>query len=254
MRRLAYPAAILLLVTSAVTAYAGAGLPKLASFTVGTYKVGVHVDSLVPRVGTNVLTVEAASLPHGAQVELKLVGPGGQTVEVPLNPLTVLSGPDGGHGDDHGAPAADSHGAAADSHGTTTDSHGTAANSHGTPDNSHGTPADSHGTPANSHGTPANSHGTPSNSHDTAAASDHEHAAESEALNARGKVKLDQTGNWTAVLQIHGTPEGDLHAEAPFTVENGGPSRPYLAFTGLLMGGTAIYAAINRRKGADTGR
>jgi hypothetical protein len=205
MRRLAYPAAILLLVTSAATAYAGAGLPKLASFTVGTYQLGVHVDSLIPRVGTNVLTVEAASLPHGAQVALKLVGPGGQTVDVPLDPLTVLTGPDGGHGDDHGAPA-----------------------------------ADSHGTPANSHG--------------TTAASDHEHAAESEALNARGKVKLDQTGNWTAVLQIHGTPEGDLHAEAPFTVENGGPSRPYLAFTGLLMGGTAFYAAINRRKGADTGR
>jgi hypothetical protein len=161
-------------------------------------------------------------------------------LEVPLNPLTVLSGPDGGHGDDHGAPAADSH-------GTTADSHGTTANSHGTTANSHGTTADSHGTTANSHGTTANSSGT-------ATASDHEHAAEPEALNARGKVKLDQTGNWTAVLQIHGTPEGDLHAEAPFTVENGGPSRPYLAFTGLLMGGTAIYAAINRRKGADTGR
>lgn len=231
MRRLAYPAAILLLLASATVANAGAGLPKLATLEAGGYKAAVHIDSQVPHVGTNVLTIESSSLPGGAHVELSLIGPDGQTVSVPLKPLVVLTGPEGGHGgeaaDSHAAPTADSHAApAADSHGA----------DHAAPKtDSHGTASDGHGAAAES-----NAHGGES----TAAA----------GYNARGKAQLNQTGHWTAVLVIDGVPEGKLTAKAPFEVEQGGPNRIFLAFSGLLMGGTMIYGAVNRRSHVHKGR
>lgn len=234
MRRLAYPAAILLLFAGVTTAHAGVGLPKLAAMTAGGYQANVYTDSYIPHVGANMFSVELDGLPEGAHVSLKLVGPKGQTVSVPLKPLTVISGPEGGHGedeehgaakDDHAAAPADAHGAAQpakDDHAATPADHQDAAQ-----------PAkDDHGAATDAHG--ASTSGAAS-------------------LNTRGTALLDQTGEWTAILEIEGH-EGTLSAEAPFVVEEGGPNRLYLTFTGLLMGGTMVYGAIARRTNARNGR
>lgn len=215
MRRLAYPVAVLAVLASASLASASAGLPKVASLTAGSYKASLHSDSLAPRTGSNTFTLEIGSLPADTHTHLTLVSPSGKSVPVDLQALTILSGPDGGHGGDahgsaapadpHAAAPADSHGAATDAHGTTTDAHAAAV-------------------------------------------------ATATAYNARGKAVLTETGTWTAVLELESTHDGKLTAKAPFTVKTGGPSRVYLAFTGSLIGGFIIYGAVNRRQNTKSGR
>lgn len=226
MRRLAYPAAVLLLLASTSTAYAGAGPPKLAEFDTGSYQATVYNDSHIAQLGSNMVTVEIHGLPPGAHASLKLVSPKGQTVSVPLNPLTVLSGSEG-----HGGSEDAGHGAESDGHGTTA-----------------APKADDHGTKTDAHGTKADAHGAAeADAHDT-------ESTDGAGFNARGRVRLDQIGEWTAILEIDGVPEGKLTARAPFTVERGGPNQIFLSVAGLLMGGTMIYGAINRRSIAEKGR
>lgn len=120
MRPLAVMAALVLLLTPAAPALAGAGLPKLASVKVGSRSAAIHVDSPTAITGTNVLTVEMGGLAPGEQVRLRLLGPRGQAVPVTLREVRILTGAahgdEGGHGDGAGAKAADSpaaHGQAA---------------------------------------------------------------------------------------------------------------------------------------------
>lgn len=192
-------AALLLLAGTASTALASGGLPVITSLRAGDADVTIYGDSLLIHTGTNTLTVEAAGLADEHPPQLSLISPDGTTVPVPLEPLHVVAGPDGGHGDSHGAAPADDHGTA---------------------------PADDHGTAADSHG----------------AADDHG-AAPADMVMFRGKVAVRTTGLWKAQLQVNGKTVTD-----EVKVVNNGPSRAYLAFTGLAMGGTILYGAIVRRR------
>ena len=64
---------------------------------------------------------------------------------------------------------------------------------------------------------------------------------DADGYQARGKVKLDATGTWTADLSINGATE-KIH----FNVEQGGPNRLFLGVAGAVMGGSMIYGAIER--------
>lgn len=194
MRNRIWPAtaAALLLVAGAATpALAGGGLPVLTSLRAGHAEVTIYGDSLQIHTGTNTLTLETTGLEAGQVPQLRLLGPGGQVVTVPLSPLHIVAGPDGGHGDSHGD---DSHGGG-DDHGG--DDHG----------------GDGHGAPA------------------------------ADAVWFRGTAKVGATGLWKAELQVG----GEKATDEVKVVENG-PSGLFLGATGLAMGGTIIYGAIQRRR------
>lgn len=115
MRLLPLPTTALLVLTLASPALAGVGMPKIADLRAGPHAAAIHNDSPMLRTGSNTLTVEIPSLPVGRTVSLRLMSPGGQTVEVPLRRPVVLSGPaedHGGHGsaDSHGTTGGDAHG------------------------------------------------------------------------------------------------------------------------------------------------
>ncbi|MDF2626220.1 MAG: hypothetical protein K0R39_51 [Symbiobacteriaceae bacterium] len=172
-------AALLLAAGAASPALAGGGLPVITSLRAGDTDVTIYGDSLLMHTGTNTLTVEATGLHDSHGPELSLIGPDGTTLSVPLEPLHIVAGPDGGHGDSHGSSG----------HG---DDHATAA---------------------------------------------------ADAVWFRGKVAVRTTGYWK--VQFH--MDGKTVTDEVKVVENG-PSRAYLAFTGLAMGGTIVYGAIVRRR------
>lgn len=207
---------------------AGAGLPKLASFTVGEISATVQNDSPTLKTGTNVLTLQISELPEGYRAELTLVGPAGQSVPVPLKPLVVLEGPAEAHGDDgHGAEES--------------------AAGHDAPKSAAAAPAKSDGHGGDSHGTPAPA---PAKTDDHESSDGHgdEDALGEAGYNARGKVRLSETGEWKLIFALTDDHGAVTRSEAHVPVEQGGPNRLFLAVTGSLMGGTMIYGAIERRR------
>jgi hypothetical protein len=210
MRRIALPAALLLVLTAATPALANAGLPKIASLQVGSHVVAVHGDSPSLHTGTNTLTVEIADLTPDHTVTLSLKGPSGQSVAVPLEDLVILSGPD--------------------------------EHSHGEADMSG---MDMGGMNMGGMDMPGMSHDSGTSGHDMSAMSHDSGSAE--GFNARGKVSLNATGTWHVVVEVAGHDQKQS-AEAHADVVDNGPNRVYLGFTGFLMGGTFLYGIVERRR------
>jgi hypothetical protein len=239
MRRIALSATLLLVLTAATPAFAGGGLPKIASLQVGSNQVAVHGDSPSLHKGTNVLTVEIAELSPGQTVNLYLKGPAGQSVTVPLSDLVVLSGPAGGHGDG-------GHESAPTGHETTAAGHDMSAAGHDMSAAGHDMSAAGHDMSAAGHDMSAAGHDMSAAGHDMSAAG-HDTAATATAYAARGKADLNATGSWHLVVEITGHDQKEA-AEAHVEVVQGGPNGAYLGFTGLLMGGTFIYGVVQRRR------
>ena len=214
----AIPAALLLILGAAAPALAGGGLPVLSSMKAGNTEVTIYGDSMFVHTGTNTLTVEATGLPEGAAIALNLIGPDGKTVVVPLRPLRVVAGPADAHGGDH-ENESDGHESEDSGHESDGDAHETESTQHGS---SHDAQADQHG----------------------------DEPAESESpVWFRGKASVPTTGTWKAQLEI-----GGAKATDELKVVGNGPSPLYLAFTGVIMGGTITYGAIQRRRQSQTGR
>jgi hypothetical protein len=93
---------LLLLPNAPAPVQAGVGMPEIGSLQIGSYRAHLLNDSAGLRRGTNTLTVHIPDLPLGDDVTLRLYGPGGELINVPLRPLRVLSGPEGGHARRHG--------------------------------------------------------------------------------------------------------------------------------------------------------
>lgn len=213
MRRLALPATAAWLLFAATTAFAGAGLPKIATVQAGPYDAVLSNDSKGARTGSNVFTLEIPEF-AGDKVSLRLTGPAGQIVVVPLKPLVVLGGGGHGEGETHAMPEPDSHGKAADAHEKETGSHGSGSSGE-----------------ANSSGGDAHGDSPPENGY-----------------LARGKVRLNATGTWTAQLEVTDAQGASTAVEFPLQVKQGGPNTLYVSFSGLLMGGTVVYGWIQRRR------
>lgn len=114
-------------------------------------------------------------------------------------------------------------------------------------------PAEDHG---GEHGEePAAASGDHGASQPAAAGGDHGdgHSGEADAAGAvtwfRGKAVVSATGTWKAQLLVN----GDKATDELKVVDNG-PDPFYLAATGLAMGGTIIYGAIQRRRQPQEGR
>lgn len=250
MRPLVFPVTALLLLAAASPALASAGLPKIASVTVGEHSVAIHDDSLSAKTGPNTFTVEVADLPVGHSIHLKMVGPQGQVVTVPLQDLTVLQGPDEEHGDMAGM--ADMPGMTGTPSGHSMENmpgmdnmpgmsgHDMSGGGHGSASSAHGSAPDGHGSAPGDQGSTADAHGTA-------------HTA-GQGYSARGKAVLDAAGTWRAVVEIQGDHAGSMTAEVPFDVHRGGPAPMYLGFTGLMMGGFLTYGIVKRRNPLSGGR
>lgn len=285
MRRTAVAIAALLLAAGTTPAFAGAGLPKVASIEVGPHRASLHNDSPSLLTGTNTLTVEIADLAADHRVSLTLVGPRGEQIGVPLSTVIVLAGPGGGHGggeDSHAAAPADDHVAGSDDHAVKPDDHATAVGDpHGATDG-HGTTTavapvakDGHGVPiapvqvkgapaADAHGTRPTAvepHGaTAKDDHGTSASvprtavghaedeSKDGHGDKAEAYMARGSVSVPSTGTWTARLSIRDAHGDEMVGETRVEVSEGGPNRLYLGFTGSLIFGSMLFGLIQRRR------
>ncbi|HYF93695.1 MAG TPA: hypothetical protein VD969_15885 [Symbiobacteriaceae bacterium] len=221
----AIPAALLLILGAAAPALAGGGLPVLSSMKAGNTEVTIYGDSMFVHTGTNTLTVEATGLPEGAAIALNLIGPDGKTVVVPLRPLRVVAGPADAHGGDHENES---------------DGHESEDSGHESEDSGHESDGDAHETESTQHGS----------SHDAQADQHGDEPAESESpVWFRGKASVPTTGTWKAQLEI-----GGAKATDELKVVGNGPSPLYLAFTGVIMGGTITYGAIQRRRQSQTGR
>lgn len=183
----AIPAALVILLATAAPAFAGGGLPVLATLKAGHAEITLYGDSLFVHTGANTLTLEATELPSGATPGLRLTGPNGQVVQVPLSPLNVVAGPAESHGEGHGEGHGDEHGGG---------------------------------------------HGAPT-----------ENAPTEDAVWFRGKAAVPAAGIWKAQLEVNGVTATD-----EIKVVTNGPSRFYLAVTGVTMGGTILYGAIQRRR------
>jgi hypothetical protein len=284
MRRTAVAIAALLLAAGTTPAFAGAGLPKVASIEVGPHRASLHNDSPSLLTGTNTLTLEIADLAADHRVSLTLVGPRGEQIGVPLSTVIVLAGPDGGHGgeaDSHAAAPADDHGAKSDDHAVKPDDHGTAVRDpHGTTvghgtvaaiapaaknDHAASTPKDDHSTPVQAKVTPvvdahaarpaAEAHGAAAkDDHASPASAAHDEpadAAHGDATTeymARGSVSLPSTGTWTARLAIRDAHGEEMVGETQIQVSEGGPNRLYLGITGSLIFGSMLFGLIQRRR------
>ena len=104
---------LLLLPNAPAPVQAGVGMPEIGSLQIGPYRAHLLNDSAGLRRGTNTLTVHIPDLPLGDDVTLRLYGPGGELINVPLRPLRVLSGPEGGHAVATASTAALAHDSAA---------------------------------------------------------------------------------------------------------------------------------------------
>ena len=277
MHRLAAPLAALLVVAATTPAFAGGGLPLIASVRAGPFEAALHNDSPTLTTGPNLISVELASLPADHVVSLRLDGPRGEAIAVPLSKVTVLDGPEDAHGGAEGAHGKDApteHGAAsaADDGGMATMSHGTQpakVQAQPTPASSpegmaaemdhaamvHGSamePAD-HAVSAPGADPRA---GASSDDHMVADAHDQAalHLADEASLPggesylARGQVSLPSTGHWIAQLVIRDR-RGEIYVgQTALEVVEGGPNRLYLGATGSLIAGALLFGTVQRRR------
>jgi hypothetical protein len=63
-------------------------------------------------------------------------------------------------------------------------------------------------------------------------------------------ARLPATGSWRAVLTVGNEQAERLTAELPLEATADGPSAVYLGFMGFLIGGSMLYGAIQRLRGA----
>jgi hypothetical protein len=248
---------LLLLLTVAMPVQAAVGMPEIGSLQVGSYRARLLNDSAGLRQGTNTLTVHILDLPAGHGVTLRLHGPGGELIDVPLRPLRVLRGPQGRH-----AVAVVTATTVTPAHALTAGGTDTRsvdrARPHDEPAHREATGGEhAHHAPArleNGHGPDAHGegpggahvgddHAAPRSGHDAGA-----HGGDVfEGYAVRGVVSLPATGPWRAVLTAgdgHGAP---LTGELALDVGTDGPNPLYLGFLGLLTGGSVLYGWTRRR-------
>lgn len=106
--------------------------------------------------------------------------------------------------------------------------------------------SDAHGASA----APAPASTAGADDHASATLSDDHGSAEREngGYVGRGSARLDATGTWKARLLIR-DPNGEvMTAEMALDVVDGGPNPIYLGTTGLLIGGSLLYGATQRRR------
>jgi hypothetical protein len=230
-------------------------MPEIGSLQVGPYRARLLNDSVGLRQGPNTLTVHIPDLPAGHGVTLRLHGPGGELIDVPLRPLRVLRGPEGRH-EVVTAPTVTP--VQASTAGETDTGPVDGATPHDEPAHREATGGEhAHHAPAR----PENGHGPGAHGEDPGAAhAGDDHAAPRGGHDAgahggdafsgyavRGVVTLPATGTWRAVLTAgngHGAP---LTGELPLDVGTDGPNRLFLGFLGFLTGGSVLYGWIRRR-------
>jgi hypothetical protein len=245
--------------TVAMPVQAAVGMPEIGSVQVGTYRARLLNDSAGLRQGTNTLTVHIPDLPAGQGVTLRLHGPGGELIDVPLRPLRVLPGPRGRHASAVVTAAVTP--AHASNAGETDIGSVDRARPHDGPahreatggGHAHHAPAHlengQNGPGPDAHGEkPGGAHvgddqAAPRGGHDAGA-----HGGDVfEGYAVRGVVRLPATGPWRAVLTAgdgHGAP---LTGELTLDVGTDGPNPLYLGFLGLLTGGSVLYGWTRRR-------
>jgi hypothetical protein len=231
MRRITLPTAALLVLLSASPALASAGLPKIASLQLGPHQAAIHNDSQSARIGSNTITVEVTDVPAGHSVHLHFVGPNGEVLEPTLRPLQVLTGP------------ADAHGG----HESSTSEHASATADHTQTSTGHGHEMSGH-TASGHDAAPAPAPAAPADQHADQHATGHDTAGQGATFTTRTNVTFPEGGTWKAILAI-GADHGDtLQAEAPFEVTYGGPNRVFVASSGLIIIGSILYGALNKRR------
>lgn len=97
MRQFALPLACAAALVWPAATLAHEGLPDVAAVPVGPYVVTVLNDSPTLVTGHNTITVQVEDLPAGSRVALRLDGPAGKTVDVPLGPVWLVDGAGPGH-------------------------------------------------------------------------------------------------------------------------------------------------------------
>jgi hypothetical protein len=270
-----FPLLLLLwLMNAAAPVQAGVGMPEIGSLQIGSYRAHLLNDSAGLRRGTNTLTVYIPDLPAGDDVTLRLHGPEGELIDVPLRPLRVLSGLEGGHAVATASTAAPAHdstanaghapgqvpaaNAGSDAHAghraqpahreTPTGETAPVPHTHAHSQLSHasdvagGNPGAAQAPDETTHAgaTPAEAPGD----HGTAA---HGGAVFSGFV-ARGAARLPATGAWRAVLTAGDGRGKPLTGELALTVTTGGPNLLFLGFLGVLSGGSVLYGWIRRRR------
>lgn len=268
---------LLLLPNAPAPVQAGVGMPEIGSLQIGSYRAHLLNDSAGLRRGTNTLTVHIPDLPLGDDVTLRLYGPGGELIDVPLRPLRVLSGPEGGHAVATASTAALAHDSAASAGhapeqapegNVGSDAH---AGQRGQPahretpaaeaalaphPHAHGQPA--HGSDA-AGGNAAGAHAPDEPAHAGAtraeAPAGHGTGAHGSAVFsgfvARGAARLPATGAWRAVLTAGDGRGEPLTGELALSVTTDGPNLLYLGFLGFLSGGSVLYGWTRRRRAAS---
>ncbi len=265
---------LLWLLNAAPPVQAGVGMPEIGSLQIGSYRAHLLNDSARLRRGTNTLTVHIPDLPVGDDVTLRLYGPGGALIDVPLRPLRVLSGPEGGHAvatASTAAPARDSTAGAGHAHGQAPEGvAGSDAHARHRDQQAYRKTPPGETAPAPH----AHAHGQPSHGSDVAggnAAGDHapDEATHADATRAeapgghgtaahggavfsgfaaRGAARLPVTGVWRAVLTAGDGRGEPLTGELALTVTTEGPNLLYLGFLGFLSGGSVLYGWTHRRR------
>jgi hypothetical protein len=213
--------ALLMTLTMSAPAWAGAGLPTLARIDVGSYQAQLLGDSPRLHTGTNTMTVVVPGLTADSQVSLTFVGPKEQVVQVPLRPLVVLEGPDGGHG---------------------SSGHDESAEAHRHNDEENHAAGDHHGQAGGHEIQDHHSEAASSNSHGEGVYHD------DSVYQLRGKAVLPESGTWMAVLNMNG-------ASGAFKVDvvQDGPNRIYLGVIASVMGAALIYGIVGRRRQQSKG-
>jgi hypothetical protein len=269
------PAVLLLLVCVATPVQAGVGMPEIGSIQIGPHRAHLLNDSAGLRTGTNTLTVHIPDLAVGDGVTLRLHGPGGELIDVPLRPLRVLGGPERRHAvvaaptteAAHGATASAGHAhgpaperdAGSDDHAR----HGGQKAHRETPAGESAQHAHAHGQPGHggdvAGGNAAGSHAPDEATHagDTRAVVPGGHGADAHGgggfagFAARGTARLPATGAWRAVLTAGDGRGEPLTGELVLDVTTDGPNPLYLGFLGFLSGGSVLFGWIHRRRAAS---
>jgi hypothetical protein len=84
--------------------------------------------------------------------------------------------------------------------------------------------------------------------HDMTETTGHGTDTASQTFTARTDVKFPEGGTWKAVLVLEADHGDKLQAEAPFEVTYGGPNRVFVASSGIIMVGSMLYGAVQRRR------
>ncbi|MGE5673589.1 MAG: hypothetical protein ACM3XM_06830 [Mycobacterium leprae] len=255
MRRVVWPAVLMLTLGAAAPALASGSHGAQALFDVGPHSAAVTADSPQVHTGTNTFTVELCSLPPDKQATLQLKGPHGQVVNVPLKSLTVIPDPSGmanmempvgsdGHaGHNHGSGPGTMDHAEADSMANMPGMDMSSSSGHDMSsmpgmDMGHGSAShDTHSAPAPA--APA----APAHSHDGGLTSDIGFS-----YHVRGTAVLNETGPWTGTVTADDPNQGLVHNDFTFTVVQGGANRWYLGFTSVLMGGSLAFGVVEKRR------